>query len=47
MEVSKERLEEILNNLCAWALEHSEEFVNDFVYAGDFTSEEAKKFGVD
>ena len=44
MEFTKERLEKIVNNLCAWAAEHDNEFINAFLDAGDFTLEEAKHF---
>lgn len=47
MEFTKERLEEILNNVCAWVGEHDNEFINAFLYAGDFTLEEAKHFELD
>lgn len=41
--MTKERLEEVLNNLIAWAVDHDEEFLDCFIYAAGFTDEEKKE----
>ena len=43
-DISKERLGAIVNNLCAWAAEHDDEFVEAFLKASGMTEEEAYAF---
>lgn len=43
-DISKERLEAIVDNLCAWAAEHDDEFVEAFLQASGMTEEEAYAF---
>ena len=42
--ISKERLGQILDNLCAWAAEHDDEFIEAFLQASGMSEEEAYAF---
>ena len=41
--MTKERLEEIINNVLDWGAEHEEEFRECLIYAMDLTEEEIKE----
>ena len=41
--MTKERLEEILNNVLAWGGDHDEEFRDCLLYAMDLTDDEIKE----
>ena len=43
MNMTKERLEEVLNNVIAWGGDHDEEFRGCLLYAMDLTDEEIKE----
>ena len=43
-DISKERLGAIVDNLCEWAAEHDDEFVEAFLQASGMTEEEAYAF---
>lgn len=45
--MSKERLEEILNNILGWGSEHSDEFMECMVSASGMTKEEAEELDVE
>ena len=42
--ISKERLGQILDNLCAWAVEHDDAFLERFIKVSGMTEEEAYAF---
>lgn len=42
--MTKERLEEIINNVLDWGAEHEEEFRECLINAMDLTEEEIKEF---
>ena len=46
MNLSRERLEQIVNNLCDWACEHDREFTECFIQAAGLTYEEALDLGL-
>ena len=45
--MTKERLEEIINNVLDWGAEHEEEFRECLIDAMDLTEEEIKEFRVE
>lgn len=45
--MKKERLQQVLDNLIGWAMDHSPEFLNDFIAAAGFTKEELYESGLD
>lgn len=45
--MTKERLEQILNNILDWGVEHDNEFMEALVSASDMTLEEAKELEVE
>ena len=45
--MEKERLEQILNDIMAWGMDHDDEFMEALVYASGMTLEEAKELGVE
>lgn len=45
--MSKERLQELLDNILGWGVDHNEEFTRDLIYASGMTQEEAKELDVE
>ncbi len=45
--MTKERLEEIINNVLAWGNDHDEEFRECLINAMDLTEEEIKELQLD